>query len=259
MSEPFPNISIQGDSVNAKECVEKGTGGTLFYAFFIAIIGTLVGILVSYGVLLIVLIFYPLFASLIRKKAMAMIHGSGVHVSENQFPAIHDCVNTFKQRLGVNQEVSVYIVEDNVANAMAVRYGKKNVILLTDDIIRGCLASNNPKALAFVIAHDLAHVALNHNAVLRSWMAKYLKKLGRLDEYSADTVATALVQDEGIAFTGLLLLTVGWALLPYVNRESIIAQAQEVGRNKYSRKAEKSLTHPLLLNRLNRVLQRQKA
>ena len=42
--------------------------------------------------------------------------------------------------------------------------------------------------------------------------------------------------------------------MPYVNPESIIRQAQEVAANRYSKKAELGLTHPLLLNRLHRVL-----
>ena len=59
-------------------------------------------------------------------------------------------------------------VEDNIANAFVVKYGKKNVVLLTDDIIHGCIASGNPKALSFVIGHELGHIALKHNGVLGS-------------------------------------------------------------------------------------------
>jgi Zn-dependent protease with chaperone function len=154
----------------------------------------------------------------------------------------------------VTGEIGIYIVEANILNAAAVRYGKKNVILLTDDLIHGCLASGNPQALAFVIGHELAHIALNHNGVFRSWMAKHVKKLGRLDELSSDTVAVKLVNNKDIAFHGLLMLTVGYALLRFVNTQSIVAQAQEVALNKYSKKAERTLTHPLLLNRLHRIL-----
>ncbi len=96
-------------------------------------------------------------------------------------------------------------------------------------------------------------VSLANQRVLRSWMAQHMKKLGRLNEYSADSVATALVNDKTIA--SLLFLTIGYAMIPYVNSESIVRQAQEVAQNKYSKKAERSLTHPLLLNRLQRILQ----
>ncbi len=256
MSEKFPNITISGENINAKDYVEKGTGFYVFFAFFIAIIGSLIGIALSYGILLIILLVYPFLAGYLHKKAMARIHGSGVLVSTTQFPQIYESMMTLKQRLNITKDVSVYIVEDNVLNALAVRYGKRNVILLTDDLIRGCLASNAPQSLAFIIAHELGHIALNHNGLFRSWMGNALKKLSRLDEYSCDSIAVALLKDNNVAFTGLLILTVGWALLPYVNRESLLAQAEEVAKNKYSKKAENQLTHPLLLNRIHRITQR---
>ncbi len=254
MSEKFPEISAPGGGVDAKQFIEPGTSSTVFFAFFVAIVATLFGILISYGILLIVLLCYPLIAWHTHRKATALIHGSGLKLSETQFPEIYRCAMELKGRLGITKDVDVYIIEANVANAMAVRYGKKNVILLTDDLIHGCLASGCPQALSFVMAHELAHIALDHNGIIRSWMSRNLKKLGRLDEYSADSVATALVGDKDVVFHGILMLTVGYALLPYVDKQSVIMQAQEVSQNKYSKKAEKELTHPLLLNRLFRIL-----
>ncbi|MBA4387709.1 MAG: hypothetical protein C0404_06990 [Verrucomicrobia bacterium] len=254
MNNTFPVITVEGSKIDANEYIEPGTGLATFGAFFVAAIGTLLGIFVSSGILLVMLLFYPLFAWYLRKKATALIHGSGVHVGEDQFPEIHRCVEDFKARLDLKRDVDVYVVEDNVVNALAVKYGKKNVVLLTDDLIHGCLASGQPHALAFIIGHELAHISLNHTGVFRSWMSKHMKKLGRLDEYSADSIAAALVGDKSRAFNGLLILTVGYTLLKHVNIESIVRQAREVEMNKYSKKAERGLTHPLLLNRLLRVL-----
>ena len=67
MNRQFPEISVDGTQVDAKQYPEKGTGLAVFGAFFIAIIATLFGILVSYGILLVVLIFYPLCAWYLRK------------------------------------------------------------------------------------------------------------------------------------------------------------------------------------------------
>jgi Zn-dependent protease with chaperone function len=254
-SNRFPELTRGGAKVNAKTFVAKGTTGTVSGAFVIAILATLVGIVFSYGILLVVLLAYPFIAWYLHKKARALLHGSGIRVSETQFPQIHACVNDFVHRLDINKEVDVYIVEANVVNAAAVRYGKKNVVVLTDDLIHGCVSSGHPEALAFVIGHELAHIALNHNSPVRAWLARHMKKLGRLDEYSADAVASALVHEKEAAFHGLLLLTVGHALLRYVDRESVLRQAQEVAEDSYSTKAERTLSHPLLLNRLNRVLQ----
>ncbi len=254
MSDSFPNITFPGEAVNAKDHVEKGTGFYVFLGGLMAFFGVLVLIAVSYGVLLVVFLFYPLFASYIHKKALALIHGSGVRLSETQFPQIYESFQSLKERLGITKDVSLYIVEANVLNAAAVRYGKSNVILLTDDIIHGCLASNNPKSLSFILAHELGHIALNHNGIIRSAMGKALRKLNRYDEYSCDSVALALLKNQDVVFNGLLLLTIGWALLPYVNKEKLVAQAEEVSANKYSKKAERPLTHPLLLNRIHRVM-----
>ena len=66
----------------------------------------------------------------------------------------------------------------------------------------------------------------------------------------------ALIKEKGPAFTGLLLLTVGWALLPYVDQNSLMRQSEEVALNKYSKKAERPLTHPLLLNRIHKLMKK---
>jgi len=107
MSGEFPSIAVAGGPVDARRYVEAGTGRAVFFAFGLAILGTLLGILVSYGILLIVFLCYPLFAWYLRRKATALIHGSGVHVGEAQFPEIHQCVNTFKARLGLQKDVLV--------------------------------------------------------------------------------------------------------------------------------------------------------
>lgn len=202
----FPEITVSGGKVNPKMYIEPGTRLAVFLAFFVAILGTLIGIIFSYGILLIVLIIYPLFAWYFHRKSRALIHGSGICVSETQFPEIHRCVRDFADRLDLKSDVDVYIVEANIANAAAVKYGKKNLIIITDDLIHGCLASGHPEALAFVIGHELAHISLNHNGVFRSWMAQHMKKLGRLNEYSADAVAFALVGEKEPAFHGICFL-----------------------------------------------------
>ena len=42
--------------------------------------------------------------------------------------------------------------------------------------------------------------------------------------------------------------------MPYIDPQALARQAAEVTKDSYTAKAEKTLTHPLLLNRLHRVL-----
>ena len=254
MNTQFPAIAIEGDYVRATDHVEKGTALIDGKATVIAVVGILAGILATFGVGLIVLFLYPLFAAYMHRKAVARMHGSGVLVSNRQFPEIHHCLLTFQKRLRIKKNVSIYIGEGTVFDTFVVKYGRRNVILLSDELVDRCITSANPSALAFIIGHETGHIALKHTTVFRTLLRQFNKKLSRLDEYSADAVATALVGDPSIAYTGLLLLTISSTLLPYVSPENVILQAQEVAENKYTEKTEYRLSHPLLFNRLHRVL-----
>jgi Zn-dependent protease with chaperone function len=85
-------------------------------------------------------------------------------------------------------------------------------------------------------------------------LARSYKKLSRLNELSADSVARALVGDPQVAALALLVLMTGPQLAPYVDRAAILRQAQEVENDKVTIQAERRLSHPLLLRRLQRVL-----
>lgn len=254
MSESFPAINVTGDRVDPRTCVAEGTSFVFYFAATVSTIALLAGVIASKGILLAFILIAALGTWLMSKRALAMIHGSGLKVGPTQLPQIDECVKTFSARLGIETPIDVYVVEQSVMNAAVVRYGKKNVILLTDDLIHGCLRSGVPMALAYVIGHELGHVALKHNGIVRSWLRQNIKKLGRLDEYSCDCVSLRLVGDRNIALCGLLLLTVGHAVMPYVDADSLVVQANEVAANKYSKKAERAMTHPLLLNRIHRIL-----
>jgi hypothetical protein len=252
--KPLPTLVITGPKVDARTCSEPGTGG----AFMLACLwGLLVGLamtLVTYGIALIAFLLSPLWSWFMSRKAMALIRGSGVRIDEVQLAEIHRCIATFSERLGMAEPPEAYLIEANVSNAAAVRYGRRNVILLTDDLVDACLRSPRPECLAWVIGHELAHIALGHTGMFRSTLRRIFKKLGRLDEHSADRVATRLVNDNQIAFTGLMSITTGPQVMPYIDPQALIRQATEVVKDSYTAKAEKTLTHPLLLNRLHRVL-----
>lgn len=252
-SKPFPKIVVPGDEIDPRSCVERGTGSTLILSYFVGAFAALFIVLITYGVALILFLFSPLINWFVRRKALALIHGSGVKITEKQFPEIHECLVTFSERLGIPEPPETYIVEASVLNAAAVKFGKRDIVLLTDDLVYGCIVSRDPRTLAFVLGHELGHVALGHTKTIRGFLARSYKKLARLDEYSVDRIGYRLVGKRATAVNGILLLTVGYRLLPYVNLEELSQQIDEVESNKYSKKAEKDLTHPLLLNRLGHV------
>lgn len=253
--QALPDFGFSDDTVNATSHVASGTNLYLMVGYVVVLGGALFATLASMGGFLILLGIGAFTAWLQARRVRAMIRGSGVAVSEAQLPELQSLVEKFSARLGIKEVPELYIVEDSVQNGFAVKLGKRNLVLLTDDVVWGTLQSRDPRALGFVIAHELAHIALGHTGGVRSIIRNMFPPLSRADELSADNVAAALVDDAKVAVHGLALLTVGPQLMGYINDEALLAQAREVAANKLSKKAEQTMKHPLLLRRIANVAQ----
>lgn len=188
------------------------------------------------------------------KKTKARLMGSALRVSSDQFPEIHNVATTIARMMSLD-EPEIFIVEDNQQNAFAIKHGSKSYVVLIDDIVFGAMATGNAGALNFIIAHELAHHALGHTGALRSLITHYYKPLSRLDEFSCDAVAHAIIGDPQAARDALALLLIGPQLFARVNKAALDRQAREVSENRYSKKAEEGMSHPLLLRRYSRIVE----
>lgn len=251
----LPSFDFPEVAVNPQRHVASGTGLYTFLGYLIVAVFTVVTALTTMGFSLVVIAIGAIGGWLQARKVRALIRGSGLRVSATQLPELHAMVESFARRLGMSNSPEVYIVEESVQNGFAVKLGKKDLILLTDDMVWGALASRDPRALGFVVGHELAHVALGHTGSIRSAIRAMFRPLARADEFSSDNVAAKLVGDPEIAVHGLTLLTVGPQLLAYINDEALMEQVREVCSDSLSKKAERNLTHPLLLRRIGNVMQ----
>jgi Zn-dependent protease with chaperone function len=244
-------------SVDAKQYIAPGTGFHTFVGWSLLLIfGPIIFIaltLVSYGIFLIALIIAGLTYFTRVKHMKAKLRGSALQVGEYQFPEIHRSALAMSERLGLSECPEIYIVEDNHQNAFAVKKGSKRYIVLVDDIVFGAMATGNANALDFILGHELAHHALGHTSFFRSMIRSKYLPLSRLDELSCDGVAHALVGDKTAARDALALLLVGPQLFKSVNKEALDRQAREVIEDKYTKKVERKLSHPLLLHRYARL------
>jgi Zn-dependent protease with chaperone function len=252
LTEALPALCTNGNPVNAKEFIEQGTGSTVALAYVASVFGILIGGVASYGILWLVLLFSPIADYFNRKKTMALLRGSGLQVGPLQFPEIYSCALDYAQRLGMPAVPDIFVIEGNVINAAAAKVGGRKVIILIDDIIDACLRSGEPQTLSFILAHEMAHQALGHTRLGRATLTKFLKKLSRLDEFSCDAVANQLVGNPQISAKALTTMLTGPQLLRYVNLAQLQVQADEVAADKHSIKAERSLSHPLMLRRIKR-------
>lgn len=252
---PFPRLRFSAIDVVAKAHLARGTRLWTTIGYIGGAAAVLAAIISTAGLALGGLIFAPIIDWFRERRARALLNGTAVRVSEQQLPELHSCLVEFSGRLGLKETPALYLVEDNVVNGFAAKIGRKDIVLLTDDVVWGALGAKNPRALGFVLAHELAHVALGHTRTFRSIMRMVVKPLGRLDELSADNVARALVDDDTVAFEGIKILAAGPQLSAYLDDDALIAQANEVVQNKLSKKVEKKMTHPMIMRRVVNILE----
>jgi Zn-dependent protease with chaperone function len=237
--------------VNARAHIAPKTG--LYSALAVVVVGfvSLGMVIGTAGVGLLLLVVGLVVEMFQRKLILARLRGSHLSVNERQLAPVYEAARTYAQRLGMAKVPDIYIAESSELNALAFRLGARQTIVLLDDVVWGALQAGRPQALSFIVAHELAHHALGHTTLFRTYAKQVFRPLSRLDELSADAVALALVGDVEAATDGLMMLTVGPQLLPYVNRSELLRQAQEVATAKVTLKAERPLTHPLTLRRIH--------
>lgn len=251
----LPALDFAGGPVDPNKFIAEGTGWYTTLAWIAIGVGMLIGTFATFGMIWIAVLAGFFLQWWMRKRIKTLLHGSGIQVSDDQFPELNAVIKQMSQRLGIKELPQVYIVEDNVANGAAFKLGKASYIILTDDIIHGPMRSGDHRLLGFVLAHELAHIALGHTAGVRGMLSNF-PALKRLDELSADALSAALVNDKNLAIKALALITVGPELLPSLNLEALARQAREVAADKKAwKKAEQPLSHPLLLRRIALLMQ----
>lgn len=250
----FPNLEFGSSAVNAAEHVAAGTSWRVMLGSVLAVVMLLVATVASAGGFLIVLAIGAVLTWFQSRRVRALIHGQAVRIDTRQLPALDACIQSFSKRLNLKHVPDVYMLEDGAVNGFALKLAGKEMMILTDDAVWGSLQSKNPRALGFIVGHELAHAALGHTGYFRGMVRTIFPPLRRIDELSADNVARELVGDVQVAYEGVKLLTVGPQMSHYINDEALRAQAASVVANKLSAKVEKTMTHPLLLRRIHNVM-----
>jgi Zn-dependent protease with chaperone function len=249
----LPRLESAGAQLDPSECIEPRTSLAIAIAATALVVVGAFLLITIYGIVIALTFFVVEYFA--RRRARAILKGSALRVGVNQFPELHECVVTFAKRLGIAELPELYVLDASEVNGFALRLGRKSGIFLTDEAVAACLEGRSTGALSFVIGHELAHIALGHHGWWRRTLAK-LHWLSRLDECSADNVACELVGSTEAAQDGILLLVAGPRLLSFVDRTAARMQATEVTMDPSTRRAERQLTHPLALRRLDRVAKR---
>jgi Zn-dependent protease with chaperone function len=187
--------------------------------------------------------------------AIGQLRGNGIRVSERQFPDLLRIAREVCGPLGIPEVPPIYIMQSGgVLNAFATRFFGRNYVCIYSEILE-LAYEHGEDEVAFVLAHELTHVARNHvfwkTAILPATFVPFLgAAYSRACEYTCDAYG-AFLRPAG-AQGGILVLAAGKRLYREMNADAFLAQAAE-DEGLFMWLAEHVSTHPNLPKRLHAV------
>ena len=141
-----------------------GKEGPLFVILMILSLLVWAAVIVgTFGVALIVLLFVFIFYLFIHSAYVSHIRGTGVRISQEQFPDLYAQVEGACKKLGMATVPDAYLLNSNgVLNALATRFLWRNFLVLYADIVNAL--DERPGAVSFYIGHELGHIRRGHLA-----------------------------------------------------------------------------------------------
>lgn len=215
----------------------------LYVIFFLSMIG----------------IFYAIFFGIMFLFSLGLfigqMKGNAIKVSETQFPEIHKLTAELTGKMNMKQVPDVFIFEyGGFLNALATRFLGRNYIILYTETVE-LAYEKGERAMAFIIAHELAHLKRNHLGFVNTVIlapSKLVPFLGhaysRACEYTCDRYGAFYAPEEKME--GMLALAAGKRLYRMVNANEFMLQRHE-DNGFWVWLAEKLSTHPHITNRLS--------
>jgi Zn-dependent protease with chaperone function len=171
-----------------------------------------------------------LFLFLSHVAFLAHVRGSGVRLSPEQFPELHQRVQELAARAGLRRAPEAYLVQaGGTLNALATRFLGADVIVLYSELVEAC--GSDEGARDMVIGHELGHLASGHLrwrwAIAPGLLVPFLGSAwSRACEHTCDRWGAQLCGDHAAALRGLAVLAAGGAHGPRVNLEALSRQRQ---------------------------------
>jgi len=208
-----------------------------FRTFYVGIIAVLIALFTGMG------------------RTFAATRLNSVRIGPNQFPDLYKKACDISKRLGMKRVPEIYIKQNNgMINAFAAYFWGRNYVLLNTEILETAyLEHKDEEAVSFVLAHEIAHIYLNHTklwyniAILFSKLIPFLgTALSRAQEFSCDRIA-AHICPEGKH--GIFIIVLGRHLYKSVDIETYLHQAENTD-GLFEFIVNLSSTHPVNARRI---------
>ncbi len=136
----------------------------------------------------------PIVVFLIRGITWASPRVQGVQMTPTQFPEGYRMVREAAARYGMREVPDAFVVIGNgQINAFASGHGFRRFVVVYSDLFEIGGEARDPEALAYIVGHEVGHIAAGHVSYWRqlgSFAMSYLPVIGaalsRSQEYTAD-------------------------------------------------------------------------
>ncbi|WP_427339639.1 M48 family metallopeptidase [Caloranaerobacter sp. DY30410] len=227
-----------------------------FYLFLMFIVSTIIYAVLIFSVVgIIYLLISSIFAFFAHGIFIGSVRGNSVRVSDNQFPEVYKMAKELSQKIGFKEVPSIYIMQSGgMLNAFATKFLGRDFVIIYSDVLE-LAYKEGESAVAFIIAHELAHIKRKHltwrGLLYPAMLVPFLgSAYSRACEYTSDLIAAQLVPDGAIQ--GLTVLATGKRLYQKLNILEVINQSEEES-GFWIWLSEKFSNHPNLIKRINRV------
>ena len=180
--------------------------------------------LVVYGIIFFVFIIPALYYMYATYRTMAL------RITEKNFPEVYALIEEYARRLGIKVPKAYVKQENGILNAFSAFLPGRQWICIHSEFFEVAYREHKDMdALAFVIAHEMAHIYYGHATLhynLAIMFSKMIPILGttasRTREYSCDRLAQRLTGTDGL--DAMLVLVIDRHLYKMVDKEDFIEE-----------------------------------
>ncbi len=180
--------------------------------------------LILSGIVLVVILIPALYYMYVQYRSMSL------RITEKNFPEVYTLIEEYAHRLGIKVPKAYVMQQNGVLNAFSAFLPRKQWICIHSELFEVAYREyKDMDALAFVIAHEMAHIYYGHATLgyhLSIIFSKMIPILGttasRTREYSCDRLAQRLTGADGVE--AMLVLVVDRHLYKMVDKEDYIEE-----------------------------------
>ena len=169
------------------------------------------------------------------------LQSRGASVSQAQFPTVWEAMQQVCRQFGVENTCRVIVIPSGEANALAIRYARKRVVLIFTELLEGII--DEPEQLRTLLAHELCHIILDHGA--RGFLERYKPasyKAAR--ELTCDNAGLAAAGNLSSAQTLIRKLCAGKLLHTRLSDQALIQESEFIHSGITGWFIKQYLTHP---------------